>query len=213
MIFLRRKSSSGGVGVNGSLMDRRQVAADPSYSLELEDQNVLLEVNSLDLVSSIIIPSDDEVEFSIGSQIFILQIGDNRIEIQGNPEVQLHGTSILNRKWSLVTLLKRSYNTWVGIGVDPDPPQVLLIDDSTYVLSLLDIERTVEFSESCVVTIPSFENFPVKEGSRIYLLNAGTGTLTVQGADGVVVDGSTSVDTQWASISLLNRDENMWVGL
>lgn len=87
---------------------------------------------------------------------------------------------------------------------------------STYTLPILDRGKLVSFSNSgnTVVTIPleSLINFDI--GTEIFLLNVGTGTVTIQGASGVSLNaegGLTSLSTQWSGAILIKRAANSWV--
>jgi len=87
---------------------------------------------------------------------------------------------------------------------------------STYTLPILDRGKLVSFSNSgnTVVTIPleSLTNFDI--GTEIFLLNVGTGTVTIQGASGVSLNaegGLISLPTQWSGAILIKRAANSWV--
>lgn len=87
---------------------------------------------------------------------------------------------------------------------------------STYTLPILDRGKLVSFvnSGNTVVTIPleSLVNFDI--GTEIFLLNVGTGTVTIQGASGVSLNaegGLTSLPTQWSGAILIKRAANSWV--
>jgi hypothetical protein len=93
------------------------VAAKTStHVLELGDEGKLIEANG---TLNINIPTD-EIDFAIGTQVSILNVGTGVVTIgEDVPLVTvLNGTPglKLRTRWSSATLIKRAENTWVAIG-------------------------------------------------------------------------------------------------
>jgi hypothetical protein len=87
---------------------------------------------------------------------------------------------------------------------------------TSYTLVLADATKFVEMNNSSAntVTVPpnSSVEFPV--GSRIDIVQTGSGQTTIQAGVGVTVnsfDSGTKLSGQWAGASLIKRAENTWV--
>jgi hypothetical protein len=90
-----------------------------SFTLQLSDQGKLLEAN-VSVANTVSIPQDSSVNFAIGTNITILQVGTGQTTIQAsNPSLtQVVGTpgTKIRAQWSIATLIKRAPNSWVVIG-------------------------------------------------------------------------------------------------
>jgi hypothetical protein len=90
-----------------------------SYILSSGDEGSLIQANG---TLSIVVPFDSEVNFAIGTQINLLNIGTGVITIDPrtsfNETISLNATPglKLRTQWSSATLIKRDSNTWVLVG-------------------------------------------------------------------------------------------------
>lgn len=81
---------------------------------------------------------------------------------------------------------------------------------------LADRGKLVEFSNAGAITltIPAEATVNFSDGTQIFLVNSGTGTVTITGAAGVSVHaegGLNTLPTQWSSATLIKRTTNSWV--
>jgi hypothetical protein len=96
------------------------------------------------------------------------------------------------------------------------PTQIDTISGTTYTLALADANKTLKTTSSSATTITVPANgtiaFPI--GTEIYILQYGSGQVTVSAASGAVVRSDSSrvkIKTQYSSVSLLKIDTNEWV--
>jgi hypothetical protein len=84
-------------------------------TISFGDENNLIRLDGTFTVS---VPTDLSVNFQIGSQISILNIGTGTITIAGLPGVSVNGTPglKLRAQWSSATIIKLSSNSWVVVG-------------------------------------------------------------------------------------------------
>lgn len=64
------------------------------------------------------IPINTSVDFAVGTQILVIQVGSSQVTLAGASGVTVNGTPglKLRAQWSSATLIKRSANTWIAIG-------------------------------------------------------------------------------------------------
>jgi hypothetical protein len=107
---------TGPTGPSGDLTLTIVPAKTSTHVLELGDEGKLIEANG---TLNINIPTD-EIDFAIGTQVSILNVGTGVVTIgEDVPLVTvLNGTPglKLRTRWSSATLIKRAENTWVAIG-------------------------------------------------------------------------------------------------
>jgi len=88
-----------------------------AYTFASGDKNKLIELDGTFTVS---IPTDQTLNFAIGTQIHILNIGSGTITIApvSTATTTVNGTPglRLRAQWSKATLIKRAANTWVVDG-------------------------------------------------------------------------------------------------
>lgn len=93
---------------------------------------------------------------------------------------------------------------------------------TSYTFTLEDAGSIVEFENGSAVTVTIPPNsdipfeYPEQDGNaaRIDLVQAGAGTVTVQGGSGVTLrsaDSATDLRTQWAAATLYQRAKDEWV--
>ena len=90
------------------------------------------------------------------------------------------------------------------------------VSSVTYTLSAADAGKIIEFTNagSVVVTVPNSSSYDFAIGTTFYFLNAGTGTVTIGGASGVIVNaegGLLSLPSQWSSAEFVKVATNTWV--
>jgi hypothetical protein len=70
--------------------------------------------------NTLTIPTDASVEFPIGTEIRVIQIGSGTTSISGNTGVTLNGisagTGAITGQWDEVRLYKSGVNTWYVTG-------------------------------------------------------------------------------------------------
>lgn len=88
-----------------------------SYTLVLSDADKIVEMNVAS-ANNLTVPLDSSVDFSIGTQINILQTNSGQTTIVPTSGVTVNATPGLKirAQWSSVTLIKRAANTWVAVG-------------------------------------------------------------------------------------------------
>jgi hypothetical protein len=89
-----------------------------SYTLEIEDINAIVEMDSSEN-TSVIIPKNEEVDFPVKTEIHVLRVGTGEVLIEPvDSDVSVAGTPGLKLRdqWSMATLIKRGTNSWVVIG-------------------------------------------------------------------------------------------------
>ena len=87
---------------------------------------------------------------------------------------------------------------------------------TSYSLVLSDLAKmvTMDNASAMTLTVPTNASHGFAIGDRIDILRKGSGTLTVQGADGSVTVNATpglKIRAQWSSATLIKLDTNTWV--
>lgn len=87
---------------------------------------------------------------------------------------------------------------------------------ASYTLILSDRGKLIEFTNagSVTLTIPTEATVNFSEGTQIFLVNSGTGSVTIAGAAGVTVNAEGDLKilpTQWSSATLVKRGTDSWV--
>jgi hypothetical protein len=88
-----------------------------SYILALSDQGQIIEISDAS-PNNLTVPADSAVNFPVGTQIAILQVGVGQVTIAPAVGVTVNSRTGLNLfgQWSVATLLKRGANLWVAFG-------------------------------------------------------------------------------------------------
>ena len=88
-----------------------------NYTLVLADKNKIVEMN-VGSSNNLTVPLNSSVEFPVGSQINILQVGVGQTTIVATAGVTINSTPGLKMRaqFSYATLIKRATNTWVLVG-------------------------------------------------------------------------------------------------
>ena len=88
-----------------------------SYTLVLADRGKVVEMN-VGSANNLTVPLDASVNFPVGTQIDILQVGSGQTTIVATGGVTINGTPglKLRTQWAGATLRKRAANTWVLVG-------------------------------------------------------------------------------------------------
>lgn len=88
-----------------------------AYTAVLTDRDRLVEVSSATGVT-LTIPTNESVEYPVGTSFDILQTGEGQVTIAGAAGVTVNATPglKLRTQWSSATIFKRAENTWVVYG-------------------------------------------------------------------------------------------------
>lgn len=88
-----------------------------AYTLVLTDASKIVETN-ITTANNLTVPLASSVNFPVGTNITILQVGTGQTTIVGAGGVTVNGTPglKLRAQWSSATLIKRATDTWVVIG-------------------------------------------------------------------------------------------------
>lgn len=88
-----------------------------SYTLALTDRDKVIEM-SVASANNLTIPPDSTANFTVGTQIIILQTGAGQTTLVAGSGVTVNATPGLKirAQWGAATLIKRAANTWVAIG-------------------------------------------------------------------------------------------------
>jgi len=88
-----------------------------SYTLVSSDADKMVEINNAS-ANTLTVPADSTLNFSVGTQISILQTGAGQTTVTNAVGVTINGTPglKLRAQWSIATLIKRAANTWVLLG-------------------------------------------------------------------------------------------------
>lgn len=89
-----------------------------SYTLSsLAERDTIIEINSTS-ETTVTIPNDSSVNYPVGTTLDIIQTNTGQVTIAGAGGVTVNATPglKLRARWSSVTLLKRSANTWLAFG-------------------------------------------------------------------------------------------------
>jgi hypothetical protein len=96
-------------------------------------------------------------------------------------------------------------------------PSLAILNQQTasYTLVLADRDKMVEISSGSAITltVPADATVAFPTGTRIEILQTGTGQITVAGAGSVAVNGTPGLRlrAQWSSAMLIKRAANTWV--
>jgi len=87
---------------------------------------------------------------------------------------------------------------------------------TSYTLVLSDAGRTIEMNSASAntITVPLNSSVAFPTGSRVDIIQTGSGQTTIQSVPGVTLnsfDSTTKLSGQWAAASLIKRAENTWV--
>lgn len=87
------------------------------YTLALTDDGKIVEMNNAS-GTNLTVPPDSSVNFTVGSQIIILQTGAGQTTVVAGSGVTVNATPglKLRAQWSSGVLIKRAANTWVLLG-------------------------------------------------------------------------------------------------
>ena len=113
---LKVYNSTTGFNVVGGA-PKRTVAS--GASVQWGDQGSVIEVNSsTGAEANINIPNNTQVALPIGTIITVIQVGNDRVRIQGESGVTVRATPLAKTrtKWSTCTLYKRGTNDWLVAG-------------------------------------------------------------------------------------------------
>ncbi len=101
----------------GNIPVRTSSVSATSYSFVLADNGKNVEFTSANAVA-VTVPTNASVEFPVGTQITVVQVGAGQVTIQGDTGVTVNATpgSKLRAQWSVGTLVKRATNTWLLYG-------------------------------------------------------------------------------------------------
>ncbi len=84
-----------------------------SYTLVLSDQSKIIEMNSSSPVT-LTIPADATVNFPIGTNIVVFQIGSGQVTVSGSGFTPLATPGLKTRaQYSMATLIKRGTDSWI----------------------------------------------------------------------------------------------------
>lgn len=86
-----------------------------SYTLALSDQSRVVEMNSSS-ATVLTVPTDDVVNFPLGTQIVVIRAGTGSVSIQSAATLNATPGLNLRAQWSLAVLIKRAANSWVVSG-------------------------------------------------------------------------------------------------
>jgi hypothetical protein len=90
-----------------------------SYTLQISDNKKIIVVQA-ETLTNVIVPNDGQVNFPLGSNLEIINIGENLVNIVGNSGVNLRGDQkslqkISSRENQSRSIYKRASNDWVVI--------------------------------------------------------------------------------------------------
>jgi hypothetical protein len=135
------------------------------------------------------------------------------VDIDETPVVLEPGDTVIWRGYATRPTNMGTNDIWLG------PPGVAVTDiaDTTYTLVLNDggTEKHTTSGSATTVTIPAdaTTNFPL--GTTIVVTQTGAGVLTVQGATGVTVNGtsagSVACAARYQGLKLTKRATNVWI--
>ena len=91
----------------------------------------------------------------------------------------------------------------------------ILSSSSSYTLSYNDINRLINISSTSptILTVPNNSSVPFPIGTKIDILQSGTGQVSASPESGVVINGSPGLklSEQWAAATILKLDTDSWV--
>ena len=105
---------------------------------------------------------------------------------------------------------------WVEVP-RPGVVRIRTLTATSHTLELIDLGSIIETTGSSVitVTIPDEATVPFEIGTLVNITQVGAGVTTVTAAAGVslngILDGSISLDGQWAGAALVKRGADAWV--
>jgi hypothetical protein len=88
-----------------------------TYTLVAADDGRVIELSNASPIT-MTVPLDSSVNFTVGTQIILLQTGAGQVTVAGAGGVTVNATPglKLRTQWSSATLIKRAADTWVLIG-------------------------------------------------------------------------------------------------
>lgn len=88
-----------------------------AYTLVAADDGTIIEKNDAS-GTTLTIPNDSAVNFAVGTQIVVVQVGAGQTTFAGAAGVTVNSTPglKLRAQWSSAVLIKRAANTWMVLG-------------------------------------------------------------------------------------------------
>jgi hypothetical protein len=107
-------------------------------------------------------------------------------------------------------------NIEVQIGDKANKAAIVSQKSTNYTLQVSDSGNIIEATSSILITIPAdaAANLPV--GSSIDIVNAGSGIVTLLGANGVSLlskDSNKKISTQNSAATIYKKSANVWVAI
>jgi hypothetical protein len=89
-----------------------------SYTLQAVDESSMLLINNFSLPNTVFVPTDSQLNFTIGTQMTIVQRNTGQTTIAANPGASVNSTpgNKLRAIWSTANLVKIGPNQWILIG-------------------------------------------------------------------------------------------------
>jgi hypothetical protein len=128
-----------------------------------------------------------------------------------------NGTSTVTLSDDAALVLAQSQVTNLVTDLAGKAPSLAILNQQTasYTLVLADRDKMVEISSGSAITltVPADATVAFPTGTRIEILQTGTGQITVAGAGSVAVNGTPGLRlrAQWSSAMLIKRAANTWV--
>ena len=187
-----------------------------SYTLVLTDAGK--QVTMSNASSSVLtIPPSSSVNFTIGTRIWVAQIGAGAVTIAAGSGVTVSHSfqSLTMTQYSVVLLMKTATDTWLVENLNAKTVTTNA-QTAAYTLVLADASKLVEISNASSVnlTVPTNTTVAFPIGTTIDILQTSTGQITVAPFDGTVTVNATpglKLRAQWSSATLIKRATNTWV--
>ena len=86
-----------------------------SYTLKLSDINKYIQLDNADAIT-LTVPTFANAAIPIGTSLTLEQTGVGVITVTGDSGVTLHGNVLSGGQYTIIVLVKTSFNTWTCIG-------------------------------------------------------------------------------------------------
>lgn len=183
-----------------------------SYNLVAADAHALVRMSNAS-ANTVTVQDDSDVDFPIGTEILIRQVGAGATTIAEDTSVTINapGGLIIGKQHAAVRLVKVAANTWDLIR---DPIMSILEETSTSrSSSATDLDNYVEMNNAAANTYTVEPAIGVK-GNTIIVEQTGAGTTTLVQGTGVTINkrpGLTlALNGQHSVVTLVCKGSNVW---
>jgi hypothetical protein len=182
------------------------------YTLTRADVGNTVVLDSASTGYTFTIPTNTTAPLPNGVTITVATVNDGDLTIAGAGGVTVNGTTRLTTKGEFAQLVKTDTNTWL-VSTPTYRTEQVNTQSAAYTFVASDAGNIVSLDDTTNrdFTVPTNANVPFPVGTRITVIAANSGHLTVVGDTGVTVTGSGNLNSAGQIGSLVKLGTDSWV--